>query len=176
LASPAPASASGSSGCSIDSAAFSSIPSGAIPATWSGRKLGAAFVMRGDFTPRIPCNAAPGEYRQYVRGVFTADGAPVAHMLGPGRPLSPTTFQEDGDVGLGTVYGHRAVPGTKSRFVPDQATGPTFEGEDEPGISGVSGHAVSMNLEFEGALIDTSRSNQVLASSAWSVAGSGRVP
>lgn len=132
--------------------------------------------MRASFTPRIPCTCYCGEYRQYVRGSFTANGSAVTHMLGPGRPMSATTFQEDGDVGAGTVYGHRAVRGTKSRFVPDQAGGCGFEGEDEPGISAPSGTVVAMNLDFRGELIDTCRSNRVMANAAWSVAGSATIP
>jgi len=163
--------------CNIQSASFASIPSGAVAATMSGSKLSASFTMIGDFAPRIPCNCSCGEYRQYVRGTFTANGSPVAHSLGGGRLLDPTTFQEDGDVAAGTVYGHRSVVGTKSIFTPDQAGGCRFEGSDEPGISNTgSGVALAMNLDFRGELIDTCRSNTVLASSSWTVSGSGTTP
>lgn len=162
--------------CALSSATFTSIPSGTLAATLSGGRLQAPFVMRATFDTPIPCTCANGEYRQYVRGTFTAGGATVTHMLGPGRPMSATVFQEDGDVGAGTVYGHRAIPGTKSRFRPDQATGCQFEGEDEPGISAPSGTAVTMNLDFRGDLIDTSDANRVVTTASWSVAGSGTMP
>jgi hypothetical protein len=158
------------------SGAFTSIPSGTVAATMSGGRLQAPFVMQATFSAAIPCSCSAGEYRQFVRGEFTSDGADVTHNLGPGRPMSKTVFQEDGDVGLGTVYGHRAIPGTKSRFLPDQAEGCQFEGEDEPGISGPSGKVVTMNLDFIGVLIDTARSNRILAARMWSVAGSGTMP
>lgn len=164
------------SGCYIRSASFDTIPSGAVAATFTGKKLGASFSMIGDFVPRIPCTCYCGEYRQYVRGTFTAGGSPVAHSLGGGRTLHPTTFQEDGDLAAGTAYGYRSSPGTKSVFTPDQAGGCRFKGEDEPGISSASGTAVAMSLDFKGDLIDTCRGNQVLATSSWTVAGSGTVP
>lgn len=97
-------------------------------------------------------------------------------MLGPGRPLSATTFQEDGDVAAGTVYGHRSVLGTKSRFLPDQAGGCEFRGEDEPGISASSGTVVAIDLEFQGDLVDTSASNRVVTTSSWKASGSATMP
>lgn len=162
--------------CALTGANFTSVPTGAVAATITGGRLQAPFIIRATFENAIPCNCSNGEYRQYVKGSFTAGGSPVTHMLGPGRPMSATTFQEDGDVGAGTVYGHRAVLGTKSRFRPDQAGGCQFEGEDEPGISASSGTAVTMNLDFRGDLIDTSDSNRVVTTRSWSVSGSGTMP
>lgn len=162
--------------CAITAATFTSIPSGTVAATLIGGRLQAPFVMRATFQNAIPCTCSNGEYRQYVRGSFTAGGSPVIHMLGPGRPLSATTFQEDGDVAAGTVYGHRSVLGTKSRFLPDQAGGCEFRGEDEPGISAASGTVVAMDLEFQGDLIDTSDSNRVVTTSSWSASGSATMP
>ena len=163
--------------CRLTGATFTSIPPPmTMFARLNGSRLEAPFVMRATFDTPIPCNCANGEYRQYVRGSFTSGGAPVTHMLGPGRPMSATVFQEDGDVGAGTVYGHRAIPGTKSRFVPDQAGGCQFEGEDEPGITAASGTAVTMQLDFRGELIDTSDANRVVTTAEWSVAGSATIP
>lgn len=163
--------------CHIENAAFESIPSGLVPATVTGGKLGAAFTMTGNFSPVIPCNCSCGEYRQFVKGSFTVNGNPHVHSLGGGRNLDPNTFQEDGDVGAGTVYGHRAVPGTKSKFTrPDQLTGCRFEGADEPGISAPSGTRLAMDLSFIGKLIDTCRGDQELASSTWNVAGAATMP
>jgi hypothetical protein len=163
-------------GCYIESAGFANIPSGAVSATLSGAKLGAAFTMIGDFAPRIPCDCSCGEYRQYIRGTFTANGRSLTHSLGGGRTLHPTTFQEDGDVAAGTAYGHRSSLGTKSKFTPDQMGGCRFEGADEPGVSGGSGARLAMNLDFRADLIDTCRSNMMLASSSWNVSGSATVP
>ena len=156
---------------------FADIPSGKIAATLNSNKLGAAFNMVGDFDAHIPCNCSCGEYRQYVRGQFTSNGHPVTHSLGGGRTLHPVNFQEDGDVAAGTVYGHRSVPGTKSKFKTDQAGGCRFEGADEPGIaSSTKGTVLGINLDFKGELIDTCRSNSAVASSAWNVAGSATIP
>jgi hypothetical protein len=162
--------------CALTGATFTSVPSGTVAATLSGGRLQGPFVVRATFSNPIPCNCSNGEYRQYLRGTFTAGGSPVTHMLGPGRPLSAKTFQEDGDVAAGTVYGHRSVLGTKSRFKPTQATGCQFEGEDEPGISAASGTAVTMNLDFRGDLIDTSAANRVVTTASWSVVGSATMP
>ena len=162
--------------CALTAANFTSIPSGTVAATLTGGRLQAPFVMRATFENPVPCNCSNGEYRQFVRGSFTAGGKPVTHMLGPGRPMSATAFQEDGDVAAGTVYGHRSVLGTKSRFLPDQQGGCQFEGEDEPGISSSSGTVVTMNLDFRGDLIDTSASNRVLNTSSWTVSGSATMP
>jgi hypothetical protein len=174
---PVPAQAPIAEFCSVEGS-FTSIPSGKVAATLTGSKLGAAFTMVGEFVPRIPCNCSCGEYRQYVRGTFTADGKTVTHSLGGGRNLHATTFQEDGDVAAGTVYGHRAVRGTKSKFKnPDQATGCTFEGADEPGIASTkSGTVLAMDLDFKGDLIDTCHSDKIIATSSWKVEGTATIP
>ena len=99
---PGPTVPTSSNHCALISATFSSIPSGTVAATISGGRLQGPFVMRATFDTAIPCTCANGEYRQYVRGSFTAGGRTVTHMLGPGRPLDPSTFQEDGDVAAGT--------------------------------------------------------------------------
>jgi hypothetical protein len=164
-------------GCSV-SGAFSSIPSGAVAATLSGSRLSAAFSMLGSFTPSIPCTCGCGEYRQFVRGTFTKNGAAVTHAL-CGTNLDPTAFQEDCGIVGGTTYryGYRSQSFATSKFTnPDQATGCTFEGQDAPGISGASGDVLSMNLDFQGKLIDTCNGNSVLASSAWTVSGTATVP
>jgi hypothetical protein len=64
----------------------------------------------------------------------------------------------------------------KGRFLPDQAGGCDFEGEDEPGISASSGTAVSLQLDFRGDLIDTAAANRVVTSAEWSVGGSAVIP
>jgi len=137
-------------------ASFQAVPSGTLVPTLVGNRLRAPFNIVANFAPKdqsSPNDVGFGEYRQYVRGSFTCNGNPVVHMLGPGRPLHPDTWQEDGDVGSGTVYGYRAILGTGSRFVnPDQATGTQFQGYDEPGIASASGDVVTIDLEFRGHL------------------------
>jgi hypothetical protein len=163
--------------CALAGASFATVPSGTIKAALNGTRLEAPFQVRADFTTPIPCNCSCGEYRQYVRGTFTADGQPVTHQLGGGRTLHPTQFQEDGDLAAGTAYGYRSSPGTKSRFKPDQAGGCRFEGEDEPGITSGSGKQVTMHLDFWGELVDTCKSPMpTTASASWSVDGSAKIP
>lgn len=164
-------------GCSV-TGSFSSIPSGSVPATLTGSKLGASFSMVGDFTPSIPCTCSCGEYRQYVRGSFTRNGSPVTHAL-CGTNLDPRTYQEDCGIFGGRTYkyGYRSNPFATSKFTgPDQATGCRFEGSDAPGITGSSGDRLAVNLDFTGALVDTCNGNRVLASSAWTVSGAATVP
>jgi hypothetical protein len=174
---PTPAPSPAADHCAITSATFTEVPPpSTIVAALNGSRLEAPFKIRATFGNAIPCTCANGEYRQYIRGSFTAGGAPVTHMLGPGRPLDPTTFQEDGDVAAGTVYGYHSVLGTGSRFLPDQATGCIFEGEDAPGITSASGNVVTMNLDFRGDLIDTTAGGAVITSADWSVAGSATIP
>jgi hypothetical protein len=134
-------------GCSV-TGSWSSIPSGNIAATLAGSKLGASFSMIGEFTPSIPCNCLCGEYRQYVRGTFTRNGATVTHPL-CGANLDPTTYQEDCARIGGTdyKYGYRSIPFATSRFTnPDQATGCRFEGLDAPGITGSSSDTLGVEL------------------------------
>lgn len=174
---PGPGPAPVANQCAITSATFTDVPPPAtLVATLNGSRLEAPFKIRATFDNAIPCTCANGEYRQYVRGSFTAGGNPVTHMLGPGRPLDPTTFQEDGDVAAGTAYGYHSSPGTKSRFLPDQAGGCNFESEDEPGITSASGTVVTMNLDFQGDLIDTTAGGAAIASASWSVGGTATIP
>lgn len=164
-------------GCYLESASFAAIPSGDVPATLTGKTLAANFSIIGEFVPRTPCLCACGEYRQYVKGAFTANGKPVTHSLGPGRNLNPTTMQQDGDAGLGTAYGYHSVKSSRSIFVqPEQKNGCRFEGNDQPGITSGSGKTVAMDLEYLGVLIDTCQGNKELASSAWTVSGSAKIP
>ena len=155
---------------------FSTIPSGTVAATMTGTKLGATFSMVGDFTSAVPCTCACGEYRQYVRGKFTAGGSPVTHNIGPGVTLSPTTFQLDGNATTANYFGRRSYRTTYSHFEPDQAGGCQFQGQDIPGISAGSGTALVVDLDFRGELIDTCDSSSVLVTRSWSVKGAGTVP
>ena len=166
----------GGSPCSV-SGSFSSIPFGPVAASLNGTKLGATFAMEGKFVPSIPCTCGCGEYRQYIRGKFTKNGSVVTHAL-CGSNLHPTNFQEDCGIFGGTSYryGYRSQQFATSKFTPDQAGGCKFEGQDTPGITGSSGDVLSVNLDFQGKLIDTCNGNAVLASSAWNVSGTATVP
>jgi hypothetical protein len=157
-----------------------SLPAATLLATVTGNKLSASWSMLADFTsdPPDPAVCGPcGEYRQYVRGTFTKNGAPVTHRL-CGTNLDPTTFQEDCAQIGGTQYkyGYHSIPFGTSRFSrPDQATGQRWDGYDAPGISGSSGDSLTVNLDFQGTIIDTCNS-ATLGGSAWSVAGSATLP
>lgn len=164
--------------CAIQSANFTSIPSGKITASFSGSTLGAPFDMKGSFVTNTPCNCSYGEYRQYVRGYFKSDGTKVTHNL-CSNTLDESTYHEDCATSGGTnlKYGYRSIPfGTSNFNNPDQAGGCDFVGWDHPGISGATGKSLEVKLEFLGALIDTSSSNKVLKASSWSVEGSGTAP
>jgi len=151
------------------------LPSGTLPATLSGNKLGASWSMSADFTsdPADPAVCGPcGEYRQYVRGTFTKNGRTVTHRL-CGTDLDPTTFQEDcAQIGSTQYkYGYHSIPFANSRFSrPDQATGQRWDGRDAPGITGSSGDTLGVNLDFQGSVIDTCN-GATLGGSTWSVSG-----
>lgn len=156
------------------------LPAATLLATVTGNKLSASWSMSADFTsdPPDPAVCGPcGEYRQYVRGTFTKNGAPVTHRL-CGTNLDPTTFQEDCAQIGGTQYkyGYHSIPFGTSRFSqPDQATGQRWDGYDAPGISGSSGDSLTVNLDFQGTIIDTCN-GATLGGSAWSVVGSATLP
>jgi len=158
---------------------FTDIPNGVtLAARLVGNKLTADFRMIGEYTP-IPsnCSASCGEYRQYVRGEFTKNGSRVAHRL-CANSLDPTTFYEDCARIGGTdyKYGYRSIRfGTSYFDSPDQANGTRFNGYDAPGITGSSGDALMVNLDFRGELVDVCNST-VLQTAEWSVAGSATVP
>jgi hypothetical protein len=164
----------------ISSGSFTSIPGAStIAATLSGNKLGASFTMVGDFVAaQANCSSACGEYRQYVRGQFTKNGTAVVHRL-CGNTLDPTTYHEDCATIGGTNYryGYHSNRFATSYFDnPDQATGLTFHGSDAPGIRGVTGDQLSVQLDFRGELVDACNGNTVLQTAEWSVAGNATVP
>jgi len=160
--------------------ATATLPSGNLPATVSGSKLGASWTMAADFTgtPNDPAVCGPcGEYRQYVRGKFAKNGNPVTHRLA-GVDLDPSTFHEDGAIIGGTTYkyGYHSIRFANSRFSqPDQATGQRWDGFDHPGITGSSGDTLSVDLDFRGETVDTCN-GATLGTSSWSVKGTTRLP
>jgi hypothetical protein len=168
---------------------FLAIPSGAQTPSVTGDRLHHSFDILAEFDASAGGDVQTGEYRQQVRGTFTSNGTAVTHSLGGGRDLHATTFQEDGSGD--TRYGYRSVFGTGSQFGTATETTPgtytftpsatnagsAFYGHDDPGIQGGTGDTVAMDLEFQGSIVDTSRPpsspSYTIASSAWSVTGSG---
>lgn len=165
--------------CNSVSGTFN-LPSGTLPATLSGTKLGASWSMSADFTsdPPDPAVCGPcGEYRQYVRGTFTKNGATVRHRL-CGTDLDPNSYQEDCVMAGGRAfkYGYHSIPDGNSRFSnPDQATGQRWDGYDAPGISGASGDTLGVDLHFYGDIVDVCN-GATLGGSSWSVQGTATVP
>lgn len=156
------------------------LPSGTLPATLNGGKLGADWNMSADFTgdPPVPAICGPcGEYRQYVKGTFTKNGSAVRHDL-CGTPLDPSNYNEDCGVfgGRQLKYGYHSIQFANSNFSrPDQATGFRWDGYDYPGIRGSSGDQLGVSLQFMGSLIDTCN-GATLGGSTWSVEGTATVP
>ncbi len=165
----------------VEKAEFKDIPSGTVRANLHGTELRAAFSMAALFAARIPCNCHCGEYRQYIRGTVGVNDVAKNVPIGGNRVLDPTAFQEDGELVRGTThlaYGHRAWPGTDNSYKPDQEGGCRFQGKDMPHFAVLvrrSGTKLAMDLDFRGDLIDTCRSDKVLAASSWKVVGSGTV-
>jgi hypothetical protein len=164
--------------CSV-TGSFTRVPPAATTRpTVAGSTLSFPFWMVGKFSASIPCSCSCGEYRQYVRGRLIRNGEDVPHAL-CGANLDPTTYHEDCTIDGGEVYkyGYRSIPFATSVFIyPDQETGCTFVGHDEPSISADSGDTVGLDLDYRGQLIDTCNGDRVLASADWSVAGSARLP
>ncbi|MES1244983.1 MAG: hypothetical protein ABUT39_25470 [Acidobacteriota bacterium] len=156
---------------------FTDIPSGTLVPQLSGKKLSVPFVMKAQLK-NDGGSCAAGEYRQYVKGYFTVDGNTITHVLCGSVTLSPDEFRIDGcGPGKGcTAYGYRACPASSlDQYLPAQDTGCTYEGSDEPGLSGSSGQTLEINLDFHGELINTSTS-EVLATADWKVKGSATIP
>jgi hypothetical protein len=165
----------------VPTGSFTSIPSGTLTAAFGGGKFGASFRMEGEYVDPIPCIGNRGEYRQRVKGFFKHNGSDLVHAL-CSNTLSRTTWYEDCASIGGTdhKYGYRSIPFATSKFEdPDQATGCKFKGYDYPGFSVSSlssGDTLEVNLDFEGKLVDAGNGDAELASSTWSVVGSGTVP
>jgi hypothetical protein len=162
--------------CSITAAKFDVIPSGTLVPALSRGRLETVFPIAATFSAPDSCTCANGEYRQYIRGEMTQDGQPNDVWVAPGTLLEKTRWREDGN-DQGFRYGHRQDPSLPwNEYVPDHLTGCKFVGRDEPGLIATSGRLLSIDLEFRGDLIDTGRTNWVLASTKWRVSGSALVP
>jgi hypothetical protein len=152
------------------------LPDGTLQADFLGRYFGAWWDMSGSFRSDPPAAAACGpygEYRQQVRGSFTRNGQPVPKRLPGGVMLDPSTLHEDGN-NQGLKFGYHSIPFTHSEFSnPDQATGQTWTGQDHPSIWADDGDRVKVDLEFQGAFIDTREPATPLRQSTWKVVGEG---
>jgi len=162
--------------CSITAAKFDVIPSGTLVPTLSRGRLETIFPIAATFSAPDSCTCANGEYRQYIRGEMTQDGQTNDVWLTSDTLLEKTRWREDGTKD-GFRYGHREEPSLPwNQYVPDHQTGCKFIGRDEPGLIATSGRLLSIDLEFRGDLIDTGRTNWILASTKWRVSGSALVP
>lgn len=162
--------------CSITSAKFDVIPSGTLVPTLSRGRLETIFPIAATFSAPDSCTCANGEYRQYIRGEMTQDGVTNDVWLTSDTLLEKARWREDGNKD-GFRYGHRQDPSLPwNEYVPDHQTGCKFVGRDEPGLIATSGRLLSIDLDFRGDLIDTGRTNWVLASTKWRVSGSALVP
>jgi hypothetical protein len=154
-------------------------PAGTLVPVLSGAKYTAAFSPTATFKAGSGETCAPGEYRQYVQGVFKAAGSVLTHVLCGQVVMRADAYLEDGcPSGTCTAYGHRSCPtGPLDQYTPDQATGCNFSMYDEPGFhSVVKGTSYSIALDFKGQLINTAAGGAVLQEKLWSVTGSTVVP
>lgn len=147
--------------------------------------LGRAFKMTARFSSTgYPSVCGAAEYRQFVRGAMTLDGADRSPELpdpagGPPRKLKPrppgppsdANFQEDGARGKVRHYGHRAAPpdrfGAYTR--PDQRAGCNYDGLDAPLQQGFPGQRVVIDLDFRGVIIDVAAGGELIEEKRWTV-------
>lgn len=147
-------------------------PNGNVAPAIHGANFNAPFTTTATFSGG---NCAAGEYRQYVKGTFKVDGSVLDHVLCGQVHMSADVFLEDGcPNGSCTAYGHRSCPQHPyDQFLPQRATGCDFSMSDAPGFSSVTrGKTYSLDLTFQGKLIDTSRGGAVLVTQNWTTTGS----
>jgi hypothetical protein len=155
------------------------LPTGTIPAELMLRKLRAGWEMSGRFgsdPPKADVCGRFGEYRQWVKGRFTRNGQLAPKTLPDGK-LEPDRFREDGDT-QGLKYGYHGIKFSGSKFTrPDQATGQTWKGQDDPGmVAKDPGDTLGVELDFRGEFIDTRHPATPLRESTWRVAGEATYP
>jgi hypothetical protein len=156
-------------------------------------KMGEKFNMEIDFdssTPGSVCSC--GEYRQLIRGSFTANGTTLVHLLpnpAGGTPVkllprpaagsASDNYLEDGipspPSGTNVYYGHRSEGSTDSTdtYLPDRATGCQYRGNDFPGLTAGTGTTVTIDLDFRGQAVDTCNMNNCVQQNDWTVSCSG---
>jgi hypothetical protein len=166
-----------------------------VAATGGNNKMGETFNLEIDFdSAAAGCVCSCGEYRQFIRGTFTANGTTVVHLLpnpAAGAPLkllprppagaASDNFIEDGLVsppaGMNVHYGHRSEPVTTDTTdlyqQPDRPTGCQYRGNDFPGIAAASGTNVTVDLDFRGQAIDTCNAGNCVQQNEWTVTCSG---
>ncbi|MGA8574177.1 MAG: hypothetical protein WB609_00620 [Candidatus Cybelea sp.] len=159
----------------------------------ANKKMGETFKMEIDFdSTGAGCVCSCGEYRQFVRGTFTANGktivlllpnpaggAPLKLLPRPAAGASSDNFQEDGlaspPSGANVHYGHRSEGSTDSTdtYLPDRATGCQYRGNDFPGIASSVGTNVTVDLDFRGQAVDTCNATTCIQQNEWTVTCSG---
>ncbi len=143
----------------------------------SGGNVSEYFEMNIDWEQPIPttCECRCGEYRQFVKGHFTVNGVTLTKPLFGGANLEDTVYHEDGD-GTWRRYGHRfeAGFGTDVFNNPDRATGCSYRGRDQPGVSGPVGTVVDLSLTFKGQTFDGCN-NTFGAIHEWTVSFAGSI-
>ncbi len=145
-------------------------PAGNVTPTLSGTTFAATFSNTATFEGAPIAN---GEYRQYVKGQFKANGSVLTHYLCAGDPMSSTDYKEDGCPSTCTAYGHRSCKAVwDNMYSPSQATGPSYTMSDSPGFRNVvPGVNYTVDLQFRGQLIDVTSSGAPLKSADWTVRG-----
>ncbi len=158
-------------------------PDGNVEPSDQGDSFMAAYSVVAIFTNSAGSSCANGEYRQMVRGQFSVNGTVISHFLCEPTVMSPSVWQQDGcPPGVCTAYGYRAcAPSAWSAYKdPDQATGSQYAMFDQPGFRNIHpGFTYTVNLEFQGQLIDTTVSAvwpTVLVTRNWTVAGTLTAP
>ncbi|KRR23330.1 hypothetical protein CQ14_32435 [Bradyrhizobium lablabi] len=142
--------------------------------TVTGTNFNAPFNVSATFSnPGGTCT--PGEYRQLVKGTFKVNGTTLDHVLCGQVKLQPNVLNEDGcPSGSCTAYGHRACPQDPiDQYLPQRGDGCDFMMYDAPGFSNISkGKTYSVDLSFEGRLINTAPGGTILISKTWTTTGS----
>ena len=114
------------------------------------------------FQLAIPCDYSRGEYRQYVRGTFTANGAPVTHQSDWGHHGSddlPTRRKRD----HGELFRSARLSNDLLAFRARSGWRVPIPGTGYSGILAGSGTVLTVNLDFQGKLIDTGDGNRQLS-------------
>jgi hypothetical protein len=164
-------------------------PTGNVAPVLSGNDFVGRFNVTAQFAATEGDSCGFVEYRQFIKGEMRIGGVIFRKPVGIGHVLSNTEFQEDGvpypgipenitDPNLNSAHGYRAYgdetpsePSRHEKYSPNAAVGCYYEMDDAPGFYGVVvGRRHSLNLTFQGVLIDT-RSNMQLANKTWTVVG-----
>jgi hypothetical protein len=150
-------------------------PTGNVVPAVAGIKFTAPFTTKATFTAGIGETCAPGEYRQYVKGTFKVNGMVLDHVLCGSVKLSTSVYLEDGcPSGSCTAYGHRSCPQDQyDQYLPQRPDGCQFSMYDAPGFTNISTPGnYSLDLSFQGKLINTASGGAVLVSGIWTTTGS----